>query len=132
MQTDVVELPYTVDGETKIFHVTVGMLTEEQDQECQAFLRGGQKATSRTVSKLERGQRQPSDTQQITELSLDMKAYREAVLLRGIREWDLTYQGAVVAIDAAHVHKLSDRDASLIFERIKELSELPDKEQEGK
>src|SRR5512136_230453 len=70
------------------YHVTIGLLSGKEEAECNAILNAGQKAKTRVTAKQGRGAQTP-DAEQVTELTMDWQAYRDAKLLRGIKGWDL-------------------------------------------
>jgi hypothetical protein len=114
------------------FHVTVGILDAKQDDECKAILSGNRPSETRIVSRGKGTKAIERETEQVTEMTVEYREYREAVLLRGIREWDLTEKGAIAPIDLAHIRKLSNPDRNKIFVRIDELNEPISEEEKGK
>ena len=120
------------------FQVVVGMLDGEQEAECQKILRGGENPRTRVVAKqinqpgAKPGAKAPApDVEQVTEMPMEFDRYRDAVLLRGIRSWDLTENGQTAPIDAKHVKMIPGRDKNKIFLAIENLGADLTPEQEG-
>ncbi len=110
------------------FHVTIGLLSGEDEDRCQSILTGPVPKTRLVSHKT--GQQQ-EEVEQVTELSADMRAYREAYLLAAIKEWNVTEGGAVCAIDMEHIRRLPSRYRNQIFIAAKAFNEPPSPGQLG-
>ena len=111
--------------------VTIGLLTAEQEDECEAILQGGAPKT-RLVQRPGQPGQGAAALEQVTELSLQMRQYREAYLLAAIRSWNLTEAGQVAPIDLPHVRALPEKYRNLLFVKAKEFNAPLSPESQGK
>lgn len=111
------------------YKVLVGRLTKAQSDQCETILSGGDKATSRVVS---RGDGVNQNVEQETILTMEYRRYREAVLLAGIRDWNLDEDGVKAPIDAEHINGMLEADANMLFVAIKDFNKPPTKTELGK
>jgi hypothetical protein len=96
------------------YHVTIGLLSGKEAAECDAILQAGQKAKTKVTARAHAGGE--TDTQQETELQMDYQAYRDARLLRGIKDWDLDDEGGQkVPIAMDHIQMMPELDRNTIF-----------------
>lgn len=112
---------------TDDFHVTVGLITGEDDDRCQAILNGGSKPKTRITAH----GNDEANIEQVTELSMEMEQYREAYLASTIREWNLTENGQTAPVDLAHIKKIPPRYRNVIFLAAKEFNKPPTADELG-
>ena len=97
------------------YHVTIGLLSGKEAAECEGILQAGKKPATRVTARGQTGSSK-ADTEQVTELTLEYQAYRDARLLRGIKAWDLDGEdGQVVPVNAANILLMSEKDRNAIF-----------------
>ena len=94
--------------------VTIGLISGEQEDALDAILQGGAPKT-RLVQRPGQDPKAAPTLEQVTEMSLDMRQYREAYLLAAIRSWTLTEGGQVAPVDLAHVRKLPEKYRNQLF-----------------
>lgn len=110
------------------YHVTIGFLSGKQTAECEAILQSGQKAKTRVTARA-RG-RDAQEAEQATEMTLDYAAYRDARILRGVKDWDLDEEdGTKAPIDLAHIQMMPEKDRNTVFLAIETFNSPPSEDQ---
>jgi hypothetical protein len=107
------------------FGVVIGRLSAAQEDECDAILQDGRPMETKIVNRDGVASQETTMTQQFVN-------YRNAIVRRGIRSWDLTDEaGAIAPIDDAHVAMLDGVDRNVLFLAVKAFNAPLDEKTQG-
>jgi hypothetical protein len=113
------------------YHVTIGLLSGKEAAECEAILQAGKKPATKVTARGKAGS-DKADTEQVTEMTLEYAAFRDARLVRGIKGWDLDGEdGQVVPVNLQNIQAMPEKDRNLIFVALEKFNRPLDEDEQG-